>query len=69
MRRNGSILRARVVGPSRPAYLERHRGFTCEVCNRPTRKGKPYCLDHLDHSPYVAKVMAWAKRNHGKRAS
>jgi hypothetical protein len=29
----------------------------CEECGAPTREGKPYCSDHVDHMPYAQRLM------------
>lgn len=37
-------------------------------CEDPTREGKPYCVKHVDHNPYVREVMeaiAGAEREQG----
>lgn len=34
-------------------------GRHCELsgCGLPTREGKPYCSDHVEHNPYAKEVM------------
>jgi hypothetical protein len=38
----------------------RKPGDPCEVpgCAVPTREGKPYCIDHIEHMPYAAALAA-----------
>lgn len=36
----------------------RSRAQYCEICSQLTREGKPYCPEHVDHHPYVRKILA-----------
>ena len=41
-----------------------HRAATnfCEICKQPTSERKPYCIDHINKSPYIDTIMAQLKR-------
>jgi len=42
----------------------RRRAPRCNepTCDRATREGKPFCPDHIEQQPYVAKLMARLER-------
>lgn len=43
-------------GPQR-SYRRGRDSTTCRVCGRATRERKPWCIDHLTESTYVADLV------------
>jgi len=48
---------------SSSGYAKMPQSKTCRICGQDTNEGKPYCLDHVEHQPYINKLMSrWSKK-------
>ena len=51
----GTLFRAML--PTSPTSRVSNPRCKEKECDRTTREGKPYCSDHVEHSPYVRRVI------------
>jgi hypothetical protein len=45
-----------VVEKSSGRYRRAATNF-CEICKQPTSERKPYCIEHIDNSPYIESIV------------